>query len=279
MANMKLFSEVTGMEYEVKTYPMENGMRGISHESLQDILENHLTEISYNTEVLAATESYCAAKCSIADIRDDGTRKIQAFNDVNTNALEGREPEQEKFARAHPLLAATQSAIDTAVRAYLKWSRCYPDENYGTTIIGEVPENIPEEILDDPNDIANSGILDEATDSKMKEMSTSEEYVIVEGEEESTLNEESADEIPLENAVDETLKADTLEESDENPDERLIELGKKLAPATSKYSTLTLDEIWEKYPGWFNYVKNNSKSPTYVDVREYIQLKEAKEQQ
>jgi len=124
---MLLQSEITGKEYEVKTYTMEDGSRGICHESLQYILENLLgPEVSYNVEALSATSTYCAAKCTITD---ESGRKIQTFNDVNTRLLEGREPSQEKFAKAHPLLAAVQSAVDAAVRSYLGWPRSFPAEH------------------------------------------------------------------------------------------------------------------------------------------------------
>lgn len=254
---MLLKSEVTSMEYEIKTYTTEDGSRGICHESLQDILENQLGDgVSYEIEVLAATETYCAAKCTITD---GDSRKIQYFNDVNTNALEGREESQQRFAKAHPLIAAVQSAVDGAVKTYLKWPRVLPADSYaGTSVITDKPDNIPEGMLD--------ALVAEAEQMKEENEKPAEDTRSID----IGMN-------PPEESKEPDEKADEDANDKENKEARLAELGQKKAPARSKYSNMTYDEIWESNSNWFSYIKNNNRSTTYEDAREYAILREAKE--
>ena len=42
---------------------------------------------------------------------------------------------------------------------------------------------------------------------------------------------------------------------------------------SEKKRELLYDEIYEKNPGWFNYVKDKNRSDTYKEAREYINLK------
>lgn len=283
---MILKSEVTKLEYEVKTYTKEDGQRGICHESLLEILENQMpSDVSYNVEVLSATETYCAAECTITD---DSCRKIQRFSDVNTNMLGEREPEQEAFAKMHPLLTAVNSAIDAAVRSYLKWPRMYPPEEADAEItetMDVVPEDIditgtessyePEDA--DPDNTENN--TEESDIAQSNEEAKAENNV--DGTNESVKETETAPtmEAPVEATAEESID-EPVEKSENNSDDfaRLEELGKKTAPASSKYSTMTLDEIWKKNPNWFNYIKNNNRSNTYAEAREYAILREKIEQ-
>ena len=126
---MLLLSEITGKEYDVKTYPMEKveNVRGISHDSLQDILENQLEGVSYSMEILAASEKYCAVKCVI---EDDSGRKVQRVSDINVENVASREASQQNFAKEHPLIAAVNSAIDNAIKAYLKFPKTISNDEY-----------------------------------------------------------------------------------------------------------------------------------------------------
>lgn len=271
---MLLKSEITGQEYEVKMYVTEDGKRGICHESLLDILVNKLVPgVSYNTEVLTASETYCAAKCTITD---DNCRKVQAFIDVNTNFMEGRDKSQESFVKAHPLISATNSAVDTAVRDYLNWPRVFPPENaesIGSSVVTEyanLPEDIGEEDL-------NAGSTVEDTETNTKDVP------VEKASEEGDIK--TAETLPDTNSVgEEPTEESKKDDSDDNAvfKARLAELGKVNAPSSSKYSKMTLEEIWEKYPNWFSYIKNNNKSTTYAEAREYAKLRELlaeKEQQ
>lgn len=243
---MYLESKVTGKQYEVKTYAMEDGTRGICHESLQSILENELA-VSYNVEALAATETYCAAKCTITD---EAGRKVQGFNDVNTNLLEGRDGPQEKFAKAHPLISAVQAAVDTAVRAYLKWPRSLETEApERVSVVADEP-NIPDDVLAAEEAAAETPDT-EALDGAMNP---------------------PEDEAPFNG--DEVVEPETAEEGDDPVRARLAELGKKYPPSNSKYGKSTYDEIWENNRSWFNYIVNNSKSTNYADAKEYAKLRE-----
>ena len=125
---MFLSSEVTGKLYEVKTYQMTDA-RGISHDSLQDILENQLMEdgVTYEIDILAASEKYCAVKCTITG---KNGRKIYRVNDVNVEDVTSRDPSQQNFAQEHPLIAATNSAVDNAVKAYLKFPKVIPNDEF-----------------------------------------------------------------------------------------------------------------------------------------------------
>lgn len=126
---MLLLSEITGKEYEVKTYLMDKveNVRGLSHDSLQDILENQLEGVSYSTEIIAASEKYCAVKCVITD---ENGRKIQRVSDINVEDVSSREVSQQNFAKEHPLIAATNSAVDNAVKAYLKFPKTVSNDEY-----------------------------------------------------------------------------------------------------------------------------------------------------
>lgn len=223
---MQLFSEVTNKVYDVVTYQMKEKLKGISHDSLQDILENQLSEenVTYEVNVLASSETYAAVECIIHDASRN--RTIKRFNDISINNVSSREEVQQNFAKEHPLIAAANSAIDNAVKAYLKFPK-----------------------------------------------------VIVEDAEEPTVPEESIPEEPSEDISSNSTEFTGMNPPEEDEEEevdvltRIKELGSKKAPSSSKYKNMTYDEIYEKNPGWFNYVKDKNRSDTYKDAREYINLK------
>lgn len=212
---MILKSEVTGKEYEVKTFSAEEGKCGIYHESLQKILEEE--DWDYSIEVAAATEYYAAVRCIIYSKALN--RKIVNLQDINTKYLDAKDKTQERFIKAHPLVVATQNAVDAAVRAFLKWPRIIDSE--------------------------------EKADADAKEEAAAEEKAEAEKE--------------------------SVEMSEEDLTERLIELGKMKPPANSRYAKMTFAEIWDASPGWFDYISKNNRSDTYKEAREYVALMRKRE--
>lgn len=285
---MKIFSEVTGREHEVKCFEAEGGF-GVCHESLQNILENELGEdASYNTEVITATNTYAVAKCTISD---DSGRKIQGFGDVNVNRLEGKVDSQDKFAKAHPTLVAIQTAVDTAVRSYLKWPRIvtadmFVEEDEEDASASEADsESVSEETtasesseeIDVPNeydDCKTDEVAAEAKTAEEKEHDTDE----VPFEEDNAKNSEETKEEPSESKAEIELGMNPPEISEAeaeilNIKERLTELGPLTPPAGSKLSKHTYDDLWETNREWFDYIINNSRSKNYDKAREYATLK------
>ena len=290
---MKIRSNVTGQSYEVKTYMNDDGSKGICHESLQDILENQLDGATYDIQTLAATPTYCAAACVITGASG---RKVQGFNDVNTELLEGRDPRQEAFAKSHPLIAAIQAAVDTAVRAYLQWPRVISaSASYSTSVITDEP-NIPDAAMEaaqetetaaDENIVAEAEeTADTAAEAETNEVEETETVEAEKTEDNSDDKETEADAIetamnPPEDAPAEEVPAEGHDEAPADAEDparkekeaRLAELGKKMPPSTSRYSKKTYDELWVTNRSWFGYIVNNSKSQTYADAREYAKLK------
>lgn len=245
---MKVTSPITGKEYEVKTFMMEEGAYGICHESYQHILENELgPEVTYDIEVLNATSGYCAVKCVI---QDSNNRKVIGFNDVNTSRLVGRDSSQEQFTKAHPLITATQAAVDTAVRSYLKFPRVLSGNDSGSTTVSEEVALPPE--LADLDDYKGEEIATEPTS----------EIPAVESNNETVSEENNCEEFSGMNPPEKEL--DTAA--------RLAELG-SMKPPKGKYVDMTYDQIWEEKNSWFSYVLKNNKSDVYKDAREYATLK------
>ena len=277
---MKIFSEVTGREHEVKCFEAEGGF-GVCHESLQNILENELGEdASYNTEVITATNTYAVAKCTISD---DSGRKIQGFGDVNVNRLEGKVDSQDKFAKAHPTLVAIQTAVDTAVRSYLKWPRIVTadmfveedeedasaSETDSESVSDESTASESSEEIDVPNEYedckTDEAAAEEAEAAEEKEHDTDE----VPFEEDNSKNSEEAKE-------EQSMNPPEISEAEAeilNIKERLTELGPLTPPAGSKLSKHTYDDLWETNREWFDYIINNSRSKNYDKAREYATLK------
>ena len=284
---MKIFSEVTGREHEVKCFEAEGGF-GVCHESLQNILENELGEdASYNTEVITATNTYAVAKCTISD---DSGRKIQGFGDVNVNRLEGKVDSQDKFAKAHPTLVAIQTAVDTAVRSYLKWPRIvtadmFVEEDEEDASVSETDsESVSEETtasesseeIDVPNEYEDCKTDEAAAEAAAEEKEHDTDEVPF--EEDNAKNSEETKEEPSESKSEVELGMNPPEISEAeaeilNIKERLTELGPLTPPAGSKLSKHTYDDLWETNREWFDYIINNSRSKNYDKAREYATLK------
>ena len=289
---MKIFSEVTGREHEVKCFEAEGGF-GVCHESLQNILENELGEdASYNTEVITATNTYAVAKCTISD---DSGRKIQGFGDVNVNRLEGKVDSQDKFAKAHPTLVAIQTAVDTAVRSYLKWPRIVTADMFvnedeedasasdadSESASDESTASESSEEINVPNEYEDCKTDDVAAEeAEAKECDTDgvPDTDEVPFEEDNAKNSEETKEEPSESKTEVELGMNPPEISEAeaeilNIKERLTELGPLTPPAGSKLSKHTYDELWETNREWFDYIINNSRSKNYDKAREYATLK------
>lgn len=288
---MKIFSEVTGRTHEVKCFEAEGGF-GVCHESLQNILENELGEdASYNTEVITATNTYAVAKCTISD---DSGRKIQGFGDVNVNRLEGKVDSQDKFAKAHPTLVAIQTAVDTAVRSYLKWPRIvtadmFVDEDEEDASASETDsESASDEStssesndeIDVPNeyeDCKADDVAAEETEAKECDTDKVPDTDEVPFEEDNAKNSEETKEEPSESKSEVELGMNPPE--DETEDDvskikaRVKELGTLTPPAGSKFGKHTYDELWDTNRDWFNWVINNSRSKNYDATREYATLR------
>lgn len=245
---MKVTSPITGREYEVKTFMMEEGAYGICHESYQQILENELgPDVTYDIEVINATAGYCAVRCVI---QDSSGRKVIGFNDVNTSRLVGRDSSQEQFTKAHPLITATQAAVDTAVRAYLKLPRVLSGNDSDSAQVSEGVVLPPE--LADLDDYKGEEIAAEPN---------------VEAAETAT---ESATE--TEPNVNADFPGMNAPESEADKEARLAELG-SMKPPKGKYVDMTYDQIWEEKNSWFSYVLKNNKSDVFKEAREYATLK------
>ena len=288
---MKIFSEVTGREHEVKCFEAEGGF-GVCHESLQNILENELGEdASYNTEVITATNTYAVAKCTISD---DSGRKIQGFGDVNVNRLEGKVDSQDKFAKAHPTLVAIQTAVDTAVRSYLKWPRIvtadmFVDEDEEDASASETDsESVSDEStasesseeIDVPNEYEDCKTDEAAKEEAGAEAADEKGHDTdeVPFEEDNAKNSEETKEEPSESKSEVELGMNPPEISEAEAKildikERLTELGPLTPPAGSKLSKHTYDDLWETNREWFDYIINNSRSKNYDKAREYATLK------
>lgn len=167
---MILKSEVTGKEYEVKTFTAEEGKCGICHESLQKILEDE--DWDYTIEVAAATEYYAAVRCIIHS--DELNRKIVNLQDINTRFVDAKDKTQERFTKAHPLVVATQNAVDAAVRAFLKWPRIIAAEEKAAA--EETKENEKTEMNEEELDqrIIELGKMKPPTNSRYAKMTFAE---------------------------------------------------------------------------------------------------------
>lgn len=245
---MKIKSEIIeGIEFDVTLYDTDNGRKGIMHECLEDIIYNRMPKelgVKCEIKVLTATPTYCAVKCEISDING---RKVYGFNDTSLEHLE----KDDDFTKQHPLIKSVQSAMDIAVKTYLKWPRMYQGAGYATTeVSGDEGLVLPEE----ENDAE-------------QENETTKEFTGMNLPEESDNQEQ-----PAENTKPKA-------EPNKNPGEdfsscSMEELG-TMKVKTGTYKDKTLDEMWEEMPSWFDFVLNKSQSTKYDNAREYARRKKA----
>ena len=252
---MKVKSRITGMEYEVDTYSSESGRVGIQHESLQHILENELIGVDYEIDVITATPSYCAVKCTIRGEIKGKKRVISRVNDVNASILENRDPSMRNFTIEHPLIVATNAAVDAAVKGYLDWPNVLSSGTTTTVVNDDDKIPVPDDIVEENPELADEEIpelIDEPKETPENEF--------------TGMNPPEPNDIP-----------DGEDETENSDDARIIELGETYPPANCKYGKLTLAEIWDQDKGWMDYIKNNNRSKAYEKVREYIRLRQEKE--
>lgn len=242
---MKIRSEVVeGIEFDVTLYDTENGKKGITHESLEDIIYNRVPKelnVKCEIHVLAVTPTYCAVKCEISD---SNGRKVYGFNDTNLEHLE----KDDDFTKQHPLIKSVQSAMDVAIKTYFKWPRMFQGTAYATEVSG------------------NEGIV----------LPDESEHVNPEAETENEFSGMNPPEEPEANTAD---KPNTKNESNKAAGEdfsgySMEELG-SMTVKTGTYKDKTLDEMWETMPSWFDFVLNKSQSPKYDNAREYARRKAA----
>ena len=265
---MIIRSKITGQEYLLKTYTMPDGKLRFDHAGLQKILENQLEPGStYEIRVLSCTYNYCAVMCTITDMSG---RKVFGINDINTNRLGKRDPERAEFTKCHPLIAATDSAVDTAVRNYLGLPSFFAD--FESMLSSDAFEIVS---MDD--EIAENGTSEnniEDNDTNITE-STSMDDKNANNNEENTMNTISnpiEDELAINSSFTNDIN-DNVEEEPIDVETRLAELGMMYAPSNSKYSNLTFDEIWDKDERWFSYILRNGKNEKYNAAKEYARLK------
>ncbi|WP_097006348.1 hypothetical protein [Lacrimispora amygdalina] len=246
---MKIRSEITDavedIEFDVNLYDAGNGKKGIKHESLEDILYNRMPkelDVNHDIQIITASASYCAVKCTITDIKG---RKVYGCNDVSLEHLE----KEDAFVKQHPLTQAIQSAMDSAVKSYLKWPRLLP---------GEDKTSAATSVIDD------SGIV-----LPPNEEVAAVEESITEADENFEMNSpEYSDESDL--GPDETNEKSEGEEDFSNYS--IEELGKLLIPIGT-YKDKAIEEVWESNPTWFTFVLKQSRSPKYDFAREYARRK------
>ncbi|WP_373262287.1 hypothetical protein [Hungatella hathewayi] len=247
---MKINSEIVeGIEFDVTLYDTDNGRKGIMHECLEDIIYNRMPKelgVTCDIHILTVTPTYCAVKCEISDVKG---RKVYGFNDTNLEHLE----KDDDFIKQHPLIKSVQSAMDIAIKTYLKWPRMYPGNGYATTEVSG------DEGVVLPTELEENSVQEETTETT--------EFTGMNPPEDSDDQEKSAE------------KTDAKAEPNKNTGEdfssySIEELG-AMKVKTGTYKDKTLDEMWEEMPSWFDFVLNKSQSTKYNNAREYVKRKKA----
>lgn len=245
---MKIKSEIVeGIEFDVALYDTDNGKKGIMHECLEDIIYNRMPKelgVKCEFQVLSVTPTYCAVKCEISDANG---RKVYGFNDTSLEHLE----KDDDFTKQHPLIKSVQSAMDIAIKTYLKWPRMFQGAGYATTEV-----------------TGDEGLVLPAEENDAEpEAETTEGFTGMNPPEESDNQENTAENTNPKTEPNKNTGEDFSSYSME-------ELG-AMKVKTGTYKDKTLDEMWEEMPSWFDFVLNKSQSTKYDNAREYVKRKKA----
>ena len=245
---MKINSEIVeGIEFDVALYDTDNGKKGIMHECLEDIIYNRMPkelDVKCEFQVLSVTPTYCAVKCEISDANG---RKVYGFNDTSLEHLE----KDDDFTKQHPLIKSVQSAMDIAIKTYLKWPRMFQGAGYATTEV-----------------TGDEGLVLPAEENDAEpEAETTEGFTGMNPPEESDNQENTAENTNPKTEPNKNTGEDFSSYSME-------ELG-AMKVKTGTYKDKTLDEMWEEMPSWFDFVLNKSQSTKYDNAREYVKRKKA----
>lgn len=234
---------VEGIEFDVNLYDTDNGKKGITHESLEDIIYNRMPEnlkVKCDIQILSVTPRYCAVKCEISDVNG---RKVYGFNDTSLDHLE----KDDDFTKQHPLIKSVQSAMDIAIKTYLKWPRMFPGNGYSTTeVSGDEGVVLPTEIEENSVQEENAGTTD------FTGMNPPEE--------------------PETEKIADAPKTESKNTGEDFSGYSMEELGAMKVKAGT-HKDKTLDEMWETMPSWFDFVLNRSQSEKYNNAREYAKRK------
>jgi len=132
-----IHSPYLDMDFEMLTYQTDDGKTIISHNSLEDIINNELPmeyETRHDTKLLYVSDAHNVAQCIFVDKMN---RRIQGIGETTFATL------KTEVARDNPALMATQRAFDRAAIRYLR----LPGKVYSSLegVDEEAPRNIQED--------------------------------------------------------------------------------------------------------------------------------------